>query len=244
MVSQEPPARALFEWGKFLGDELLVGNRGFNAQAPDSPLKEDKLHTVRTSHAITGALKLVMLYFSGRWCPLCTEFDSVVRDVYTGLKSLDESSFIEIVLVSCDLSDDAFKTHLKRIGSLLATTWSPKRMQEAMDNWQVKAIPTVLILDARDGRVVCATARRDMAEAHEKHMLGDSKDFRDNTSYATLMFRWLELLDEQRAALDDGLPIQNDDGSDSGTSSRHSRPSRGSSRRFSKGSQVPLAGTG
>ena len=262
------PRAELLEWGKILGEELMVSSRAgtaahpaagdtgapgaqSSAQKPEGEqpaAKEEKLNTMRTSHVITSTLKLLVLYFSGRWCPVCAEFDTVIKDVYAGLKSSEESADIEVVWISCDLSEDAYKIHLKRLGSLLGAVWSPKRLQEVSDRWGVKAIPTALVLDAHDGRIVTATARRDMEQAYESVMLSGSKDARDSESYGILMFRWLELLDAQRAALDDGMPVKIDESSDSGASgrsSRNSRASKGSSRRFSKGSaqQVPAEGT-
>eukprot|EP00439_Symbiodinium_sp_Y106_P011340 s5596_g1.t1 len=222
------------DWGKILGEELMLSGRAQAAFADkatetntegsvqksdgEQPLaKDDKQSTVRTSHAIPSGLKLIVLYFSGRWCPACTEFDPVIRDVYAGLKSLEESSDIEIVWVSCDLSEDTYKIHMKRIGALLGAVWSPKRLQELADRWKVKAIPTALVLDARDGRIVTATARRDMEEAKQRVMRSGSKDTRETEIYGSLMFRWLELLDAQRAALDDGMPVK-DESSDSESS--------------------------
>ena len=217
---------------------------GADSTAPkadtDQPAaKDDKPNTVRTSHVITSGLKLLVLYFSGRWCPVCAEFDTVIRDVYAGLKSLEESSDIEVVWIPCDLSEDACKIHLRRIGSLLGALWSPKRLQELSDRWKVSSIPTALVLDARDGRVVTACARRDMEEVHERAVRRGSKDTRNSESYGALMFRWLELLDAQRAALDDGMPLKIDESSDSESSggsvrsSRNSRASKASSRRNS-----------
>ncbi|OLP95009.1 Long chain acyl-CoA synthetase 7, peroxisomal [Symbiodinium microadriaticum] len=250
------------DWGKILGEELMLSGRAQAAQAAadkaantegsvqsdgDQPsAKEEKQSTVRTLHAIPSALKLLVLYFSGRWCPACTEFDSVIKDVYAGLKSLEESSDIEVVWVSCDLSEDTYKMHMKRIGSLLGAVWSPKRLQELSDRWKVKAIPAALVLDARDGRIVTATARRDMEEAKQRVMRSGSKDTRETEIYGSLMFRWLERLDAQRAALDDGMPVKGEssdessEGSGSGQSSR-SHTSKASSRRNSESSAQAMA---
>ncbi|CAE7561362.1 car [Symbiodinium sp. CCMP2456] len=250
------------DWGKILGEELMLSGRAQAAQAAadkaantegsaqsdsDQPVaKEEKQSTVRTSHAIPSALKLIVLYFSGRWCPACTEFDSVIKDVYAGLKSLEESSDIEVVWVSCDLSEDTYKMHMKRIGSLLGAVWSPKRLQELSDRWKVKAIPAALVLDARDGRIVTATARRDMEEAKHRVMRSGSKDTRETEIYGSLMFRWLERLDAQRAALDDGMPVKDEssDESSEGSGSRqssHSHTSKASSRRNSESSAQAMA---
>ena len=37
-----------------------------------------------------------------------------------------------------DLSEESYKTHLKRLGSFLGASWSPKRLQEAIARWDLK----------------------------------------------------------------------------------------------------------
>ena len=37
-----------------------------------------------------------------------------------------------------DLSEESYKTHLKRLGSFLGASWSPKRLQEARARWDLK----------------------------------------------------------------------------------------------------------
>lgn len=36
-----------------------------------------------------------------------------------------------------DMSEDSFKTHLKRLGTLLAATWGPKRLQDSIEMWDL-----------------------------------------------------------------------------------------------------------
>ena len=37
-----------------------------------------------------------------------------------------------------DLSEESYKTHLKRLGSFLGASWSPKRLQETIARWDLK----------------------------------------------------------------------------------------------------------
>ena len=193
-----------FDWTELLGDELILSR---TALREDSKLKvihlDDKLCKVQTQQALLKSLKLVLLYFSGRWCPACTEFDNVIRDVCNALKPYPEYGDIEVIWISCDVSEDSYKAHLRRLG-LLGATWSPKRLQDATERFDLKALPSLLVMDAQDGRVVTGTGRRDVEEAYDDEQHGAKK------GYLGLLLRWLELLDEQRAALDDAHMIASD----------------------------------
>ncbi|CAK9017217.1 unnamed protein product [Durusdinium trenchii] len=202
----EDPA---FDWSSLIGEDLLLCKSALKEETKEQKgitHLDDKLCSIRTSQALPKSLKLVLLYFSGRWCPVCTEFDNIMRDVYTALQSFPEHSDIEFVWISCDLSEDSYKAHLKRLGVLSGATWSPKRLQEAAARWDLKALPSLLVMDALDGRVVTANARRDVEDAYDDEQHGANK------GYLGLLLRWLELLDEQRAALDDGLPMRSESG--------------------------------
>jgi len=144
-----------------LGEELcFLGNAG--------NLNSDtvKLDTVAVAEALPNSLSLVLLYFSGRWCPLCSKFDDALRDVYCGLKELDESGDIELVFVSCDVSEAAYRSHLQSLGSMLAVQWAPARLDEITRHFNVEGAPALLILDAVDGVVVTSTGREDIMEHH------------------------------------------------------------------------------
>eukprot|EP00931_Biecheleriopsis_adriatica_P026119 TRINITY_DN15921_c0_g1_i2.p1 TRINITY_DN15921_c0_g1~~TRINITY_DN15921_c0_g1_i2.p1 ORF type:complete len:278 (+),score=66.02 TRINITY_DN15921_c0_g1_i2:36-869(+) len=169
---------------------------------------EENITRVRTAHVLPKTLKLLLLYFSGRWCSICSQFDVVLREVYDGLKALPESADLELVWMSCDLSEEAYRHHLKKLGIVLGSSWSPKRIQECTKRWNLQAIPSLLVLDAVSGRVIRMNGREDIEKAHE------NTSTMDREGIAGLALQWLEALDAKRAAEDDGVPEE--ESSDSG----------------------------
>eukprot|EP00933_Yihiella_yeosuensis_P041858 TRINITY_DN36263_c0_g1_i1.p1 TRINITY_DN36263_c0_g1~~TRINITY_DN36263_c0_g1_i1.p1 ORF type:complete len:288 (-),score=65.46 TRINITY_DN36263_c0_g1_i1:150-956(-) len=177
----------------------IIGEDGKNAN-------EDQLGNVRSSDALTAELRILVFYFSGRWCPMCVEFDHLFKDLYARIKALSEGSDVEVVWVSCDLGEDAYKAHLKKLGSMLAAEWSPHRLEALTARYNVKAIPSLVVLDAQTGRVVTGSGREDCL-AKEK------------ISPEDVVLRWLELLDEKKAMLDDANAEADEDEADASSDS-------------------------
>ena len=97
MVERPAP----IDWGKVLGEDLILSKAVVkdNAKAAQGSVThvDDKLCSISTAQVLPNTLKLVLLYFSGRWCPICAEFDNVLRDVCASLKSLPERADMEFV---------------------------------------------------------------------------------------------------------------------------------------------------
>eukprot|EP00747_Dinoflagellata_sp_TGD_P057965 gnl/TRDRNA2_/TRDRNA2_150896_c0_seq2.p1 gnl/TRDRNA2_/TRDRNA2_150896_c0~~gnl/TRDRNA2_/TRDRNA2_150896_c0_seq2.p1 ORF type:complete len:208 (+),score=43.92 gnl/TRDRNA2_/TRDRNA2_150896_c0_seq2:52-675(+) len=130
--SGKPPPPPGLPWAaQTLGSVLAFSGAG--------EADEVVLDTAHIDEALPASLKFVLLYFSGRWCPLCQEFDTIVRDVYASLKALPEGHDLELVWVSCDVSEAAYKEHLGALG-----------------------IPALLVLDAAKGRLLTADGREDI----------------------------------------------------------------------------------
>eukprot|EP00747_Dinoflagellata_sp_TGD_P057966 gnl/TRDRNA2_/TRDRNA2_150896_c0_seq3.p1 gnl/TRDRNA2_/TRDRNA2_150896_c0~~gnl/TRDRNA2_/TRDRNA2_150896_c0_seq3.p1 ORF type:complete len:231 (+),score=46.32 gnl/TRDRNA2_/TRDRNA2_150896_c0_seq3:52-744(+) len=153
--SGKPPPPPGLPWAaQTLGSVLAFSGAG--------EADEVVLDTAHIDEALPASLKFVLLYFSGRWCPLCQEFDTIVRDVYASLKALPEGHDLELVWVSCDVSEAAYKEHLGALGNVFAVEWSPFRLDEIVRHFDVTGIPALLVLDAAKGRLLTADGREDI----------------------------------------------------------------------------------
>ncbi|CAE8612398.1 unnamed protein product [Polarella glacialis] len=168
--------------------------------------EKSDLECVQAVDVLVPNLKLLLLYFSGRWCPVCSEFDALLRETFTSLKALPESADIELVWISLDVSQDAYTTHLRKLGSTLAVGWSPERIEEVTVRYSVQGIPCLLVLDAQDGKVISPIGREDVERASPNSNYrnsGMAPNQLDRSGPSGLAFHWLELLEGRRAALDD-----------------------------------------
>eukprot|EP00930_Biecheleria_cincta_P016950 TRINITY_DN13610_c0_g1_i3.p1 TRINITY_DN13610_c0_g1~~TRINITY_DN13610_c0_g1_i3.p1 ORF type:complete len:222 (-),score=41.30 TRINITY_DN13610_c0_g1_i3:243-908(-) len=193
-----PSVRPGTEEKKTTGASLLA-SIGSGIGVQDSKKRMDGFSYVQTSIVLPPTLKLLLVYFSGRWCPTCQQFDVMMKKVYEGLKALPESSYLELVWVSCDLSEEAHRAHLKRLGVMLGAPWSPKRLQMFTERWGVNAIPGLLVLDAITGHPITSNGSEDA------------------DGFAGLFLHWSELLDQKRAAEDNG-DVKADSDSEAGLS--------------------------
>lgn len=126
--------------------------------------------TMDFEDAIPSTVRLLLLYFSGRWCPLCQSFDDVMLDVHQGLKALsaDDGPGIELVFVSCDVSEPAYKSHLQGLSGIFAVEWSSANLDDIMQHFNVEGVPALLVLDARDGSVLSKVGREDVLDRYNK----------------------------------------------------------------------------
>lgn len=124
----------------------------------------EAMETVQLCDALSDKLRVVLLYFSGGWCPLCVEFDKQLREAYSGLKTLPESGDVELIWVSCDLSEALYKEHLRQLGEVLAVPWGRTHLEQVAERFEVCGIPTLLILNAATGEVVNDSGREDIVE--------------------------------------------------------------------------------
>lgn len=127
----------------------------------------DGIEHVRTCDALPTSLKLLLLYFSGRWCPVCQEFDPQLIVAYHGLKALPEGSDFELVWISCDASDRAYQEHFQSLaagvmGTILAVAWSIPLLDSISLHYKVEGMPTLLVVDALQGKVINNTGRDDI----------------------------------------------------------------------------------
>jgi len=148
----------------------------------------------KITDTLPDKLKLILLYFSGRFCPLSSEFDEVMKDAYNSLKGLPEGADFELVWVSCDVTEQAYLAHIQSLGGFLGVAWNPFRLDEIAVTYGVDGIPTVMILDALSGRVISADGREHITKQMKSGTVGSSRQSLVPSSAANLiMQRWQQL---------------------------------------------------
>eukprot|EP00746_Dinoflagellata_sp_MGD_P002932 gnl/MRDRNA2_/MRDRNA2_105725_c0_seq1.p1 gnl/MRDRNA2_/MRDRNA2_105725_c0~~gnl/MRDRNA2_/MRDRNA2_105725_c0_seq1.p1 ORF type:complete len:252 (+),score=67.78 gnl/MRDRNA2_/MRDRNA2_105725_c0_seq1:106-861(+) len=100
--------------------------------------------------------KFVLVYFSGRWCPLSQEFDTIMKSAYLGMKVRAKAP-IELVWVSCDVSEKAYVEHLRQL-TFYAVPWVPYQLDSLARQYEVNSIPSLLVFDTK-GRLVTDLGR-------------------------------------------------------------------------------------
>lgn len=127
---------------EILGDQL-INHKGENISVSDLASK-----------------KIVGVYFSAHWCPPCRFFTPVLIETYQKLVKNGES--IEIVFVSSDKDQNAFKEYYGSMPWLAVDYQDRERKQKLAEMFGVRGIPTFVILDGsgnlltKDGRTVVA----------------------------------------------------------------------------------------
>lgn len=106
-----------------------------------------------TEVALSGVSKrYILIYFAGRWCPSTQVFDPRMRNAYAELMKITDPP-LELVWVSTDVSERAYKEHLKEL-QFLAVPWLPPKLESLIQEYEVNATPTLLVLDIADGKVL------------------------------------------------------------------------------------------
>lgn len=124
---------------KLLGDTLVSKNGN---HAP-------------TAEVLSGK-SVVALYFSAHWCPPCRGFTPVLADAY--VKHL-QAQGVEIVFVSLDQNDAAFKSYFKTM-PWLAVPYAARNVKKALgEKYRVTGIPSLILLNGSDGSLLSADGR-------------------------------------------------------------------------------------
>ena len=104
--------------------------------------------------------EVVLLLFSGSWCPPCRGFLPAIRKFYNDVnKGCTTTKRVEIVFVSCDNEKEEFQEHLAELG-FPAIPYESDKIADLEDDIEVEAIPIVPILSKAKGKVVFENARK------------------------------------------------------------------------------------
>jgi len=99
----------------------------------------------------------VGLYFSAHWCPPCRGFTPQLAKIYKGLK--DAGKKLEIVFVSSDKDDAAFKDYHKEMPWLALPYADRKRKAKLSTKYGVQGIPTLVFVDPKTGKTLTDDGR-------------------------------------------------------------------------------------
>jgi len=115
---------------------------------------QSKSGEVSTAEALAGK-KAIALYFSAHWCPPCRGFTPQLSEWY--IKDL-KAKGLEIVFVSSDNDEDAFKEYFGEM-PWLAVPYADRSRAESFDKkFKVSGIPTIVVLDG-EGKTITTDGR-------------------------------------------------------------------------------------
>ncbi|CAF1528110.1 unnamed protein product [Adineta ricciae] len=100
--------------------------------------------------------KVIALYFSAHWCPPCRGFTPTLTEFY---KTHTKEKNFEIIFISSDRDERAFNEYCKDMPWLKLMYSERKKKEELGRKFQITGIPTLILLDADSGDVLCKDAR-------------------------------------------------------------------------------------
>ncbi len=107
--------------------------------------------------------KFVALYFSASWCAPCRHFTPILTEAYEAWRK--DGKDIEVVLVPFDRTPDAARAYLAEM-PWIGLEFDADRVQELSRRYQVRGIPTLVVLDS-EGEVVSLTGREEVMRHRE-----------------------------------------------------------------------------
>jgi len=101
-------------------------------------------------------LDAIAIYFSAHWCPPCKAFTPALVDSYKKMKAADKK--YEIIFASSDRSEKDFNEYFgempwKTLG------FEDERKDELDAMFEVSGIPTLVVIDAKTGKVITKGGR-------------------------------------------------------------------------------------
>ena len=103
--------------------------------------------------------EVVMLLFSGAWCPPCRGFLPIIKKFYAEInKGCGSNKRVEIVFISCDNESKEFTEHFIELG-LPAIPFESDIIANLEDSFEVEAIPILPIINKKTGSVAADNVR-------------------------------------------------------------------------------------
>ena len=141
--------------------------KGKNESPTFQTLNEDGKSTSPIKCDIRG--KFLLLDFGGRWCPYCVQFGPQVKQIWDGPRGwkrnlLDHKIEAEVVLVSCDKSEDQFMEHLGVLpSSTLGIPPGDPVATKLREEFGITGFPTAVLVDPQ-GQVITTKGRTFVTE--------------------------------------------------------------------------------
>ncbi|XP_063586776.1 nucleoredoxin-like [Penaeus indicus] len=107
---------------------------------------------------ISGPERVIALYFSAHWCPPCRGFTPQLVAFYKHLKENTKHQ-LEVILVSSDQDEASFQDYFSDMPWLALPFAETKRKVRLSRQYRVSAIPSLVLLDSRSGRVITKSGR-------------------------------------------------------------------------------------
>eukprot|EP01015_Nassula_variabilis_P033811 TRINITY_DN819_c0_g1_i2.p2 TRINITY_DN819_c0_g1~~TRINITY_DN819_c0_g1_i2.p2 ORF type:complete len:144 (+),score=37.39 TRINITY_DN819_c0_g1_i2:127-558(+) len=103
--------------------------------------------------------KVVCLYYSASWCPPCRAFTPMLEEFYNEINA--DSKQLEIIFVSKDKDEESFDEYFKSEMPWIAIPYNDSRRLQLSDQFDVKGIPTLIVLK-KNGEVATKAGRADV----------------------------------------------------------------------------------
>lgn len=103
--------------------------------------------------------RIIGLYFSAKWCPPCRNFTPQLASTYSALKQQNRD--FEIVFCSWDNKPEEYQAYAEQM-PWARLPFRDGRIQELSKAFDVKSIPTLILIRASDNGVITKTARMEV----------------------------------------------------------------------------------
>lgn len=102
---------------------------------------------------LCGKDRILGIYFSADWCPPCKGFTPKLVDFYKSFGEKGSGVKFEVVLVSWDKDETAYKEHFDTM-PWLALPWSEERKTRLCKKFRVHGIPKFVLIDCENGKTI------------------------------------------------------------------------------------------
>jgi len=111
--------------------------------------------------------KVVVLYFSAKWCPPCKVLTPLLRNLY-----LDEVKKVklpvEVIFVSSDTDKEEMRNYFKEEQpDWYAVPFDAEGADELLKRFEIDSVPALVVM-GRDGKIVTSDGKREIVKKQGK----------------------------------------------------------------------------
>lgn len=147
-----------------VADQAAADAAAVAVPVPPEPTMEDLLGKTlwkdvtgktATTKSLLASKQFVLLYFSASFCPPCLTFTPMLKSFYEKYKKQ-----LEVVFLSSDRKESDFSAYY---GNMPWTALqNDEQKQKLYTRFQIRGIPTLIVLDVATARVVTMQGRQDI----------------------------------------------------------------------------------